>query len=52
MFVLGAQISPDSRTGGQRDGSEEGHEMANREQNEHGRLSGAPGSDRGDTDGN
>ena len=52
MVVLGAQVSPDSRTGEQRDGSEEGHEMANREQNKHGRSSGAPGGDRGDTGGN
>lgn len=52
MFVLGAQTSSDSGTGGQRDGSEEGHEMANGDQSEHGRASGAPyGTDRGDTGG-
>ncbi|KAL3143544.1 hypothetical protein ABBQ38_002343 [Trebouxia sp. C0009 RCD-2024] len=38
--------------GGQQDGSEEGREMANCDQNEHGRASGAPyGTDRGDTGG-
>ena len=52
MFVLGAQTSSDSGTGAQRDGSKEGHEMANRDQSEHGRASGAPyGTDRGDTGG-
>ena len=50
MFVSGAEKKSDSGTGGQRDRSEEGHEMANCDQNEHGRASGAPyGTDRGDT---
>ncbi|KAA6429165.1 MAG: hypothetical protein FRX49_00562 [Trebouxia sp. A1-2] len=45
-----AEKKSDSGTGGQRDRSEEGHEMANCDQNEHGRASGAPyGTDRGDT---
>ena len=52
MFALGAQAISDSGTGGQGDGSEEGHEMANRDRNEHGRASGAPdGTDRGGTGG-
>ena len=52
MFALGAQTSSGSGTGGQRAGSEEGHEMADYDQNEHGRASGAPdGTDRGDTAG-
>ena len=49
---LGARTKSDSETGGQRDSSEEGHEMANRDQSELGGASGAPyGTDRGDTGG-
>ncbi|KAL0021267.1 hypothetical protein WJX79_002534 [Trebouxia sp. C0005] len=50
VILEGAEKKSDSGTGGQRDRSEEGHEMANCDQNEHGRASGAPyGTDRGDT---
>ncbi|DBA85175.1 TPA: hypothetical protein ACH3X2_005888 [Trebouxia sp. C0005] len=50
VILEGAEKKSDSGTGGQRDRGEEGHEMANCDQNEHGRASGAPyGTDRGDT---